>query len=178
MRVNYWLMKTEPDTFGLEHLKKRPRQAERWDGVRNFQARNFMRAMQVGDQAFFYHSSTAVPAIVAIVDIVRAAYPDSSAWERNSDHFDPKSTPEKPIWSMVDVRLARALKRPITLAELKTHAALADMRLLARGNRLSVMPVESAHWKFILTLENKRPSATTEKVKPQKTKLSKRPKER
>lgn len=156
-------MKTEPDTFGLEHLKKRPRQTEHWDGVRNFQARNFMRAMQVGDQAFFYHSSTAVPAIVAIVDIVRAAYPDPTAWDPRSDHFDPKSTPEKPIWSMVDVRLACALKRPITLAELKTHAALADMRLLARGNRLSVMPVEATHWKFILTLENKRPPAAEPK---------------
>lgn len=146
-------MKTEPDTFGLEHLKSRPRQTEHWDGVRNFQARNFMREMQVGDQAFFYHSSCAVPAIVAIVDIVRAAHPDPSAYDRKSDYFYAKSTPEKPIWSMVDVRLVRALKRPVTLAEMKTHKPLADMRLLARGNRLSVMPVEPVHWKFILTLE-------------------------
>lgn len=150
-------MKTEPDTFGLEHLKKRARQTEHWDGVRNFQARNFLRAMAVGDQAFFYHSSTAVPAIVAIVDIVRAAYPDPSAWDRNSAYYDPRSTPEKTIWSMVDVRLARALKRPIALTELRTHEALADMRLLARGNRLSVMPVEPGHWKFILSLESERP---------------------
>lgn len=175
--MNYWLMKTEPATFGLEHLKKRPRQTEHWDGVRNFQARNFMRAMAVGDQAFFYHSSTAVPAIVAIVDIVRAAYPDPSAWDRTSDHFDAKSTPEKPIWSMVDVRLARALKRPITLAELKTHAPLADMRLLARGNRLSVMPVAPKHWKFILSLETKPPNDEVEK-NPRRPQTANKSKER
>lgn len=175
--MNYWLMKTEPDTFSLEHLKKRPHRTEHWDGVRNFQARNFMRAMQVGDQAFFYHSSTAVPAIVAIVDIVRAAYADPSAWDRSSDHFDAKSTPEKPIWSMVDVRLARALARPITLAELKAHASLADMRLLARGNRLSVMPVEREHWKFILSLETKPPNVEAE-PNPRKPQTAKKSKER
>lgn len=152
----YWLMKTEPDCFGLEHLKKRPRQIAHWDGVRNFQARNFMRNdMRVGDLAFFYHSSCAQPGIVGIVEIVRAGYPDFTAWDPQGEHFDPKSKPEKPLWYMVDVKLERELKRLISLQELKLCRELKDMRLLARGNRLSVMPVEPAHWRFILKLEGR-----------------------
>lgn len=154
--MNYWLMKTEPDCFGLAHLKKRPKQTAHWDGVRNFQARNILRDdMKKGDCAFFYHSSCAEPGIVAIVEIVRAGYPDFTAWDPQGEHFDPKSTPDKPIWYMVDVKLARELKRPITLRELKQYPQLEDMRLLARGNRLSVMPVQAAHWKFILRCEQR-----------------------
>lgn len=153
--TQYWLMKTEPDCFGLDHLKKRPRQTAHWDGVRNFQARNFMRDMQVGDLAFFYHSSCAQPGVVGIVEIVRAAYPDFTAWDPQGEHFDPKSKPEKPLWYMVDVKLQRELKRLISLQELKQYPDLKDMRLLARGNRLSVMPVMPAHWRFILKLEGR-----------------------
>lgn len=149
----YWLMKTEPATFGLEHLKRRKHQAEHWDGVRNFQARNFMREMRTGDEAFFYHSSCAEPGIVAIVEVVREAYPDFTAWDPESPYYDPRSTPEKPYWYMVDVRLKRELAHPITLATLKQQKSLAGMRLLARGNRLSVMPIGKDEWRAILALE-------------------------
>lgn len=151
---NYWLLKTEPQTFGLADLKRRPRRTEHWDGVRNYQARNFLRdRMQVGDQAFFYHSSCAAPGIVAIVEVVRAGYPDLTAWDPASPHYDPRSTPDRPVWYMVDVRLHRELAHPIPLAELKRQPALFGMPLLARGNRLSVMPVNPQEWQAILRLE-------------------------
>lgn len=155
--MNYWLLKSEPDVFGIKDLQARHRQTEPWDGVRNYQARNILRdGMQVGDQAFFYHSSCAVPGIAGIVEIVRAGYPDDTAQNPESKYYDPKSTPEKPIWYRVDVKFVRALVRPITLQELKNQPRLRDMRLLQRGNRLSVMPVSAQEWKFILSLENKR----------------------
>ena len=106
--MNYWLMKTEPDCFGLEHLKAKPKRTEHWDGVRNYQARNFLRdGMQKGDLAFFYHSSCPEPGIAGIVKIARAAYPDHTAWDPDNEHFDPKSSPANPIWYMVDVKLER-----------------------------------------------------------------------
>jgi len=154
--MQYWLMKTEPATFGLENLAAAPRATSAWDGVRNFQARNMLRdAMRRGDQAFLYHSSCEVPGIVAIMEIVKEGYPDPTAFDRRNDHYDPHSDPEKPRWYMVDVRLKRRLARTITLEELRAHAAreLKGMVLLRPGNRLSVMPVEPAHWKFILTLK-------------------------
>ena len=151
--MNYWLMKSEPDVFGIADLKSRPRQTEHWDGVRNYQARNFLRAMQRGDQAFFYHSSCAEPGVAGIVQIVRAAYPDPSAFDLKSPFHDPRSTPEKPVWFMVDVKLVRELKRIIPLSELKANAALKNMRLVQRGNRLSVMPVAAKEWNTILKLE-------------------------
>lgn len=155
--MNYWLLKSEPDVFGIKDLQARRRQTEPWDGVRNYQARNILRdGMQVGDQAFFYHSSCAVPGIAGIVEIVRAGYPDDTAQNPESKYYDPKSTPEKPIWYRVDVKFVRELARPITLQELKNQPRLRDMRLLQRGNRLSVMPVSAQEWKFILSLENKR----------------------
>ncbi len=155
--MNYWLLKSEPDVFGIKHLQARPRQIEPWDGVRNYQARNILRdGTKVGDQAFFYHSSCAVPGIVGIVEIVRAGYPDDTARNPESKYYDPKSTPEKPIWYRVDVKFVRELARPITLQELKDQPTLRGMRLLQRGNRLSVMPVSPQEWKFILSLE-KRP---------------------
>ncbi|MHB8346268.1 MAG: EVE domain-containing protein [Acidiferrobacterales bacterium] len=148
-----WLFKTEPAAFSIADLRKRKDQTEHWDGVRNFQARNFMRdEMQVGDQGFIYHSSCAEPSIVGIIDIVRPGYPDFTAFDPIDPHYDPKSTPQRPIWYMVDVRLKREFHRPITLRELKTHPPLGDMRLLARGNRLSVMPVERREWEYILNL--------------------------
>ena len=151
--MNYWLMKSEPDVFGVADLKSRPRQTEHWDGVRNHQARNFLRAMQRGDAAFFYHSSCAEPGVAGIVRIVRVAYPDPSAFDPGSPFHDPRSTPEKPVWFMVDVKLVRETKRFISLSELKANAALKNMRLVQRGNRLSVMPVTAREWNTILKLE-------------------------
>jgi predicted RNA-binding protein with PUA-like domain len=154
--MQHWLMKTEPSTFGLEHLKAAPRRTTGWDGVRNYQARNMLRdQMQKGDLAFLYHSSTEVPGIVAIMQIVKQAYPDPTAFQKKHHHYDPDSDPQAPRWFMVDVQLQRALARTITLEELRAHAnkELKGMVLLRRGNRLSITPVEAAHWKFILTLE-------------------------
>jgi predicted RNA-binding protein with PUA-like domain len=153
--MHHWLMKSEPSTFGLEHLAAAPRRTTAWDGVRNYQARNLLRQMHKGDLAFLYHSSTEVPGIVAIMQIVKEAYPDPTAFERKHHHYDPDSDPKNPRWFMVDVQLKRALARTITLEELRTHEhkQLKGMLLLRRGNRLSVTPVEAAHWQFILSLE-------------------------
>jgi len=152
--MRYWLMKSEPDAFGIDDLMRRPRQTEHWDGVRNYQARNMLRDdMRQGDQAFFYHSSCDEPGIVGIIDIVRAGYPDSTAFDPENHHYDPKSTPEAPRWFMVDVRFRRKLKRTISLAELKQQPSLANFSLLRRGNRLSIMPVSADDWNFILSLE-------------------------
>ena len=153
--MSYWLMKSEPEVFGIDHLAKRPRKTTHWDGVRNYQARNFLRdGMRLGDLAFFYHSNCDEPAIVGIVEVVRAGYPDRTAFDAKDAHFDADSDPSEPRWFMVDVRLTRKLARPITLAELRNHSAgaLKGLALLRRGNRLSVMPVSVAHWKFILGL--------------------------
>ncbi len=152
--MNYWLMKSEPDAFGIDDLYARPKQTEPWDGVRNYQARNMLRdQMQKGDLAFFYHSNCTVPGIVGIMRIARAGYPDSSAFDPDDDHYDFKSTPDAPRWYRVDVRYQRKLRRTITLAELKEHPELTGMGLLARGNRLSVMPITGPQWDFILSLE-------------------------
>jgi predicted RNA-binding protein with PUA-like domain len=154
--VKHWLMKSEPDVFGIDHLAKNPAKTTFWDGVRNYQARNFMRdQMQLGDRAFFYHSNCAEPGVVGIVKIVKTGYPDHTAFDRDDPHFDPDSDPDEPRWYMVDVRLERKLKRTITLAELREHAsgALKGLALLQRGNRLSITPVSDAHWRFILDLE-------------------------
>jgi len=154
--MGYWLLKTEPDTFGIEHLAERARRTAPWDGVRNYQARNFLRdEVRRGDLAFIYHSSCAQPGIAGIISVVRAAYPDPSAFQRRNPHFDVTSDPAKPRWFAIDVRLQRRLKRIITLDELRAHedGKLLGMLLLRRGNRLSVTPVSAAHWQFILTLE-------------------------
>ena len=160
--MRYWLMKTEPTTFGIEHLAKAPRRTTGWDGVRNYQVRNMLRdEMRRRDQAFMYYSGCEVPGIVAIMEIVREGYPDPTAFDRKHHHYDPDSDRSNPRWFMVDVRLKRCLARIITLAELRAHAAreLRGMVLLRPGNRLSVTPVESAHWKFILSLQARAPAA-------------------
>jgi len=155
--MNYWLMKSEPDCFGLPHLKARPKRSEHWDGVRNYQARNFLRDdMGKGDLAFFYHSSCAEPGIAGIVKIVRAGYPDHTAWHPDGEHFDPKSSPDNPIWYMVDVKLEREFKHPLTLATLKHNPALRGMKLLQRGNRLSIQPVARPEWNAILKMAGSR----------------------
>ena len=154
--MSYWLMKSEPEVFGIDDLAKAKRKTTHWDGVRNFQARNFMRdGMRRGDRAFFYHSNCEEPGIVGIVKIVREGYPDHTAFDAGDAHFDPDSKRDKPRWYMVDVRLVRRLKRMITLEELRPHARakLSDFELLKRGSRLSVMPVSARSWNFILSLE-------------------------
>ena len=152
--MNYWLMKSEPEVFGIDHLAEVG--MEPWDGVRNYQARNMMRdQMKPGDQAFFYHSNCKEPGIVGIMEIVSEGRPDPTAFDPDEKYFDPKSDPDKPRWYLVDVRYVRHLRRPIPLRELRTHAegALRDLPLLRRGNRLSVMPVTPEQWEFILGLE-------------------------
>lgn len=153
----YWLMKSEPDAFSLDDLKKEPQQTACWDGVRNYQARNFMRSMQKGDLVFFYHSNCKVPGIVGIMRVVALAYPDHTAFDPNSKYYDPKSTPDNPRWDMVDVKYKRRLKRILPLTELKGITALADMPLVRKGNRLSIMPVSEQAWQTILSLEDLPP---------------------
>ncbi len=150
--MKYWLMKSEPDEFSIDALAKVG--SEPWSGVRNYQARNFMIDMKVGDGILFYHSSTAVPGVVGIAEVAGAARPDPTQFDKKSDYHDPKSAPDNPRWQLVDVGFKRKLKRVITLEELKANAAaLGDFALLQRGNRLSVLPVTAAQWKKILSLE-------------------------
>jgi len=152
--MNYWLMKSEPDVFGIHDLKARSKKTEHWDGVRNYQARNFLRdGMHKGDLAFFYHSSCAEPGIAGIVTIARAGYPDDSAWDPKSKYFDPRSTPARPVWYMVDVRLVREFDSVIPLTAIKANPALRDMQLVQRGNRLSILPVTEKEWNAILKME-------------------------
>ena len=133
-----------------------PEQITGWDGVRNYQARNFLRAMKVGDQAFFYHSNAPPSSLVGIVNIVRKAYPDHTAFDPDDHHYDPKSLPTKPTWFMVDVQFVSALAAAISLAELRQIANLQDMELLRKGSRLSVQPVRNQEWKTILKLTTER----------------------
>ncbi|HET8898108.1 MAG TPA: EVE domain-containing protein [Rhodanobacteraceae bacterium] len=150
--MNHWLMKSEPDTFSIDDLKAR--KTEPWDGVRNYQARNYMRdGMQVGDLVFFYHSNCAEPGIVGIAKVATQAYPDPSQFDPGSHYFDPGSRREAPRWVLVEVKFVRKLKRTITLAELKAEPALAEMALVQKGSRLSVQPVNAADWQHILALE-------------------------
>jgi predicted RNA-binding protein with PUA-like domain len=154
--MNYWLMKTEPSTFGIDDLAKRPKKTAMWDGVRNYQARNMLRDdFKKGDQAFIYHSSTEVKGIAGIATVARAAYPDPTQFDKKSDHYDAGAKRDDPRWFVVDVQLKRRFKRVITLDELRKHEsdALDGMLLLKRGNRLSITPVSEAHWNFILSLE-------------------------
>ena len=154
--MTYWLMISEPDVFGIDHLKSRPQKTEPWDGVRNYQARNMMRdEMKKGDFAFFYHSNCDEPGIVGIMQIVKEGYPDHTAFNPEEKYFDPKSDPDNPRWYMVNVKYERQLKRTISLKELREYAdrELNDLPLLRKGNRLSIMPVSESHWHFILSLE-------------------------
>jgi len=152
--MNYWLMKSEPDVFGIDDLESRKYQTEHWDGVRNYQARNFMRdQMKKGDLVFFYHSNCKQPGVVGIAEIVKEAYPDPSAFDPNAKYYDPKSNPENPRWVMVDVKFVRKLKRTITLDELKQLPNLENFPLIRRGNRLSILPVTAEQWDIILGLE-------------------------
>lgn len=150
--MNYWLFKTEPGCFSFDDLKNRPDMTEQWDGVRNYQARNFLRdAIKRGDRVLFYHSSIAEPVIVGIAEVVREGYPDSTARDPNGEHFDPKATPENPIWYMVDLRYERPLKKEVTLEQIKANPLLAGMPLVNRS-RLSIQPVTDEEWRIILAM--------------------------
>jgi predicted RNA-binding protein with PUA-like domain len=150
--MRYWLMKSEPADCSIDDLVAHPTQSVPWVGVRNYQARNFMRdTMQVGDLAFFYHSSCPQPGIVGIVQISSAAYTDATQFDAHSKYFDPLSKPDVPRWQLVDVLLVRKLPL-VPLATLRDQLALADLRILQRGNRLSITPVEAVHWEQIVQM--------------------------
>jgi predicted RNA-binding protein with PUA-like domain len=152
MTKRYWLIKSEPEEFSIDALAKV--KSEPWSGVRNYQARNFMRdGMQIGDGILFYHSNCAEPGVVGLAEVATEAYPDPTQFDSRSDYFDAGSKQEEPRWLLVDVRFKRKLKRTITLTELKGRDELDEFALTRRGNRLSVMPVTRAQWDFILGLE-------------------------
>jgi predicted RNA-binding protein with PUA-like domain len=148
----HWLMKSEPDTYGIDDLERDGQ--EPWDGIRNYQARNMMRDdMKIGDKVFFYHSNCKEPGIVGVMTVASKPYADPTQFDPDSNYYDPKSDPDDPRWCLVDVKFLRKTKRNITLTEMKAHPGLDDMILTRRGNRLSVMPVDKAHWDIILGLE-------------------------
>ncbi len=153
-RRRYWLMKSEPEAFSIDDLERV--RTEPWNGVRNYQARNFMRdGMKVGDGVLFYHSNTAEPGIVGVATVASQAYPDPTQFDPKSDYFDPKSTREEPRWLLVDVAFERKLARTVTLDEIKARADELgeDFALTRRGNRLSILPVSAAQWKLLLSME-------------------------
>ncbi len=153
MAERYWLMKSDPDTYGLEHLKKERRKTTCWDGVRNYSARNLLRdEVRKGDGVLFYHSQQKPPAVVAIARVVKAGYPDPSQFEPGNTYHDPKSDPDAPRWYAVDIKLEKVLPRPVGLPDMREEPRLAEMGLLRKGNRLSVQPVSAAEWKQVLKM--------------------------
>jgi predicted RNA-binding protein with PUA-like domain len=147
------MLKSEPSTFSFEDLLKSPQQSTLWEGVRNYQARNYLREMEKSDLAFFYHSSCPSPGIAGIVEIIKTAQPDPSAYDPKSPYYDPNNKLDNPRWFVVTVKALRPLKRFITLEELRSHPQLEDMTLLKKGNRLSVFPIAKKEWSFVLSLE-------------------------
>lgn len=153
--MNYWLMKSEPDVFGIDDLIQCPDQTEPWNGIRNYQARNFLRdEVKRGDLVFFYHSSTKIPGVAGIMEVVSSAYPDALAFDPNSPYFDPKSTPDNPRWYCVDVKFVEKFHHVIPLTSLKARTELQNFALVKKGSRLSVMPVSAQEWQFILNLKS------------------------
>ena len=152
--MNYWLIKSEPDAFSIDDLKSAPGGTDHWDGIRNYQARNFIRDdMRKGDLALFYHSNCKEPGIVGLAEIAsKAAYPDPTQFDKKSKYHDPKSDPDNPRWLLVDVRYKKKLKHPVTLKAIKEHPVLKDMMVAQRGMRLSIQPVEAKHFKAVLKL--------------------------
>ncbi len=148
----YWLMKSEPSAFSIDDLQQSPSQTTCWDGVRNYQARNFMRSMALGDQVLFYHSNADPPAIVGIAEVVKTTYPDPTQFDPNDKHYDPESKPSEPRWDMVDIKYVRKLEKPLSLEELRKEHKLKAMVLLQKGSRLSVQPVSVSEWQYILNL--------------------------
>jgi len=154
--MNYWLFKSEPDAFSIDDLKAMKGRRDHWDGIRNYQARNLMRdKMKKGDLGFFYHSSCKVPGIVGVVEVVKEAYPDHTAWDPESRYHDAKSTPDNPRWLMVDVKFVKKYPEVISLQQLRTIPELEDMALLQKGSRLSIQPVNEEHWMHIESLSHR-----------------------
>ena len=154
--MKYWLMKSEPEAFSIDDLARAPKQTTCWDGVRNYQARNFMREMEVGDQVFFYHSSADPPCIVGVAEVVKIAYPDHTALDPKDKHYDPKATPANPIWEMVNIKFVRKFDQSLALEDLRPVKGLEKMELLRRGSRLSVQPVAAGEWKIVNNLAEKK----------------------
>jgi predicted RNA-binding protein with PUA-like domain len=153
MPKRYWLFKSEPETFSIDDLRQSPSKTASWDGVRNYQARNFLRDdIHKGDEVLFYHSSTKLTGIAGIAVVSRDAHPDQTAFDRKNEYFDPKSDPQKPVWFAVDVRFVKKFRRLIPLAELKSTPGLEKMRVCQKGSRLSIQPVTSGEWKIVLEL--------------------------
>ena len=150
--MNHWLIKSEPDVFSIHDLAKAKGKTTHWEGVRNYQARNFLRAMKRGDRCLFYHSNAEPSAVAGVVEVVREAYADPTAWDPKSDYHDPKASPDNPVWSMVDVKFVEIFPREIPLDELRGVKALAGMELLRRGSRLSVHPVTPVEFRTIRKL--------------------------
>ena len=161
------MVKTEPDCFSIDDLAASPKQTTCWSGVRNYQARNFMRDdMKLGDEVLFYHSSADPPCVVGVATVAREAYPDHTAWDKKDDHFDPKASPENPIWQMVDIRFQEAFPRRLALEELRALPTLRHMMLLQRGSRLSVQPVSEEEFEAIVRLaHSKAPATSTKRAK-------------
>jgi len=148
--MNYWLFKSEPDAFSIDDLKAMKGKKDHWDGIRNYQARNLMRdEIKKGDLGFFYHSSCKVPGIVGVVEVVKEAYPDHTAWDAESSYYDPKSSEDNPRWVMVDVKFRQKYDEVISLEYLRTLDELDGMVLLKKGSRLSIQPVTESHWELI-----------------------------
>ena len=154
--MKYWLMKTEPTVFSFDDLKEKPRSTDHWEGVRNYQARNYMKEMKKGDRILFYHSNSEEPGIVGIAEITAEAYPDFFSWDPKSRYYDPRSTPENPRWYMVDVTWKKAFKKIVTLKELKADPQLRTMKVLQKGQRLSVMPVTDEEFEIVSALGMQR----------------------
>jgi predicted RNA-binding protein with PUA-like domain len=151
--MRFWLMKSEPSVFSFDDLKASPRSTASWDGVRNYQARNFMRDdMRAGDLVLFYHSNCEEPGVVGIAEVTREAYPDHTSWDASSEYFDPTSTPDTPRWFMVDVTWKKAFRRTVTLREMRDVPELRNMKILQRRNRLSITPVTPEEFDTICTL--------------------------
>jgi len=152
-KAKYWLLKTEPTSFSIQDLAASKDQTTSWDGVRNYEARNFMRdEMKCGDRVLFYHSNAEPPAVVGTAMVVREAYPDHTAWDPDDSHYDPKSTPQNPRWLMVDIQLDQVFAEPLSLDSLRQVPALEGMELLRKGSRLSVQPVRKSEFDTILKL--------------------------
>lgn len=151
--MNYWLMKSEPDAFSIDDLIDCENQIEPWDGIRNYQARNMMRdQMKIGDLAFFYHSSCKVPAVVGVMKVHSKAYTDPTQFDPESKYYDPKSQPDNPRWQLVDMEFVEKFDRPVPLSTLRTIAELSEMKLLKKGNRLSILPLTPSEWEVIYNL--------------------------
>jgi predicted RNA-binding protein with PUA-like domain len=154
VRTQHWLMKSEPDVYSIDDLERA--KTGTWEGVRNYQARNHLRSMRVGDQVLFYHSNANPPGVVGVAEVCRTAYPDPTQFDPRSEYHDPKSRKDDPRWSMVDVRFIEKLARMVSLDELKADPTLADMLVVRRGMRLSVQPVERSHFQRVLVLGRRR----------------------